>query len=223
MSRVEVADLAVSVALGALAGLCVLTLCVLGDGGPLFTDAGLHAWSVTHRPGVVLLPARCLTATGTGPVPYALAALAGVVAARTVRLRLAAAGLAVLCLASGQAVRYGVMTVVARARPPRADWGTHASGWSFPSGHATTATLTAGLLVLAICLREPRGRTLLATATGCWGALTGLSRVFLGVHWFTDVVGGWLLGLAWLALWVCGLARWLPDRLPGRLVSPTGG
>ncbi|MEU0050376.1 phosphatase PAP2 family protein [Streptomyces sp. NPDC006309] len=212
MSREEVADVAASVGLGALAGFCVLTLCVFGDGGPLFTDGGLHAWCVAHRPDMAVALARGLTATGTGVVPYALAVLAGIVAVRTPRHRLPAAGLAVLCLASGQAVRYGVMTLAARARPPRADWATHASGWAFPSGHTTTAALAAGLLISAICLRDPRGRTLLAAAAGCWGALVGLTRVYLGVHWFTDVVGGWLLAIGWLGLLLCIMAWWLPDR-----------
>lgn len=212
MTRGKAAELAGSVGLGALVGFGVLTMLLVGDGAPSVIDSDLLAWFVAHRPDVAVASARGLTATGTGVVPYLLAVLAGIIAGRTTGQRLCAAGLAVCCLASGQAVRYGVMTLVARARPPRADWQTHASGWAFPSGHTTTAALTAGLLVLAICLRAPRGRTPLAVVTGCWGALVGLTRVYLGVHWFTDVIGGWLLSIGWLGLCLCAAAWWLPDR-----------
>ncbi|MFI6121998.1 phosphatase PAP2 family protein [Streptomyces sp. NPDC051064] len=212
MNRTTVAALAGSVGLGALVAFGVLAKFLVDDGAPLAADSGLLAWSVAHRPDTAVALARGLTATGTGVVPYLLAVLAGIVAGRTPGHRMSAAGLAVLCLASGQAVRYGAMTLVARPRPPWAAWETHASGWAFPSGHTTTAALTAGLLVLAICLRAPRGRTLLALAAGCWGALVGLTRVYLGVHWFTDVIGGWLLGVGWLGLCLCAAARWLPDR-----------
>ncbi|MGQ4387310.1 phosphatase PAP2 family protein [Streptomyces sp. SAS_270] len=211
--RRDIADLAGSVGLGALAAFAVLTMVVVGgDGAPLFTDDALSGWSLAHRPVMAVASARGLTATGTGVVPYALAVLAGIVAGRTLRHRLLAAALSLCCLVSGQAVRYGVMTLVARPRPPRLDWHTHASGWAYPSGHSTTAACTAGLLVLAISLRGPRGRTLLAVVIGCWGALVGLTRVYLGVHWFTDVAGGWLLSVGWLGLCLCAAASWLPDR-----------
>lgn len=211
--RGDIADLAGSVGLGALAAFAVLTMVVVGgDGAPLVPDDGLLDWSLAHRSSLAMASAGGLTATGTGVVPYALAALAGVVAGRTTRHRLLAAALALCCLVSGQAVRYGVMTLVARPRPPRQDWHTHASGWAFPSGHSTTAACTAGLLVLAICLRAPRGRTPLTVVIGCWAALVGLTRVYLGVHWFTDVAGGWLLSAGWLGLCLCAAASWLPDR-----------
>lgn len=95
------------------------------------------------------------------------------------------------------------MTLVARPRPPLADWATRASGWSFPSGHATTSAMTAGLLIAALFLRGPRVPRLAAVLIGIWGAAVGLTRVYLGVHWFSDVIGGWLFAIAWLALTAC--------------------
>ncbi|WP_119582408.1 phosphatase PAP2 family protein [Streptomyces europaeiscabiei] len=211
MKRGDLSDLAGSVGLGAWTAFGVLTMIVIGDGQPLYADEDLLSWSVTHRPDMAVALARGLTATGTGVIPYVLAVLAGIIAGRTLRRRALAAALCLGCLGAGQAARYGVMALVARPRPAHADWATHASGWAFPSGHTTTAALTAGLLVISVFVRAPRGRTLLALVFGCWGALVGLTRVYLGVHWFTDVVGGWLFALGWLGLCLCAATWWLPE------------
>nr|WSY49481.1 phosphatase PAP2 family protein [Streptomyces sp. NBC_00886] len=214
MNRRDVTELAGSAGLGAWTAFGVLSMVVIGHkGAPLFTDEDVLSWSVSHRPDMAVAVARGLTATGTGVVPYALVVLAGILAARTARQRLLTATLAPACLASGQGLRYGVMTLIARPRPPQGDWAGQASGWSFPSGHTTTAALTAGLVILAICVRSPHGRTPLCLTVGCWGALVGLTRVYLGVHWFTDVVGGWLFAVGWLGVCLCAAAWWLPTRL----------
>ncbi|WP_329219810.1 phosphatase PAP2 family protein [Streptomyces sp. NBC_01485] len=213
MKRGDVAELAGSCGLGAWTAFGVLTMVVVGhDGIPLFTDGDFLSWSVGHRPDVAVAFAGAVTATGTGVIPYALAVLAGVVAGRTLRQRAVAAALCLACLGAGQALRYAVMALVARPRPPLTDWETHASGWAFPSGHTTTAALTAGLLIIAVRVRGPRGTIPFTLVIGGWGALVGLSRGYLGVHWFTDVVGGWLFALGWLGLCLCAVARWLPER-----------
>ncbi|MFJ4206544.1 phosphatase PAP2 family protein [Streptomyces sviceus] len=217
MKRSDLSELAGSVGLGAWTAFGVLTMAVIGDGKPLYGDEDLLSWSVGHRPDVVVALARGLTATGTGVIPYVLAVLAGIIAGRTLRRRALAAALCLACLGVGQAARYGVMVLVARPRPTPAHWATHASGWAFPSGHTTTAALTAGLLVIAMYTRSPPGRALLALVFGCWGALVGLTRVYLGVHWFTDVVGGWLFALGWLGLSLCA-ATW---RLPEGFITGT--
>jgi len=72
--------------------------------------------------------------------------------------------------------------------------------WSFPSGHAMTATICYGVLVVLLCRWVPRGRRWWLGIYAAWLALTGFSRVYLGVHWPTDVLAGYLVGGGWLAL-----------------------
>lgn len=212
MNRRDAADLAGTIGLGAFMGFGILTWVVIGqNGAPLWADDGLRVWSLGHRPDVAMALARGVTDTGSRAVPYVLAALAGMVAGRAVRQRMWAAALSLAWLGCGQAMRYGVMALVHRPRPPHADWATSAGGWAFPSGHTTTAALTAGLLIIALSLRVPRGATVLRVVVVCWGVLVGLSRVYLGVHWFSDVIGGWLFATGWLGVSLYGMARWFPS------------
>ncbi|MHB9857232.1 phosphatase PAP2 family protein [Streptomyces sp. YIM S03343] len=214
VDRRGVTELAGSVGIGAWTAFAVLTMVVVGgDGAPLFVDNGLLSWSVAHRPDAAVALARGVTATGTGLVPYTLVVLAALLVGRTARGRLTAALLGLGCLLAGQLARGVTMALVARPRPPHTDWETHASAWAFPSGHATTSAMTAGLLILALRLRGPRGARVLCGVAGCWALLVGLSRVYLGVHWFTDVLGGWLFATGWLGLCLAVAARWLPPRV----------
>ncbi|MEW2118146.1 phosphatase PAP2 family protein [Streptomyces sp. NPDC005474] len=210
-----VAARAGSPALGSLVAFVLLAVLVgtvvAQGGGTLFGDRELLDWSLAHRPDLVVTLARAVTHTGTGFVPYALLALAGYLLGRTARQRIQAAAAGLACLVAAQAVRFSVMALLSRPRPDTAHWATDAGHWSFPSGHTTTSAVTAGLLVLAVWIRAPRGRLPIAAAVGCWGVLVGLTRVYLGVHWFSDVVGGWLFALWWLGLTAYGVARFAPD------------
>ncbi|WP_330293221.1 phosphatase PAP2 family protein [Streptomyces sp. NBC_00576] len=201
--------------LGSLVAFVLLALLavtvVAQGGGTLFGDRDLLEWSLAHRPDLAVTLARLVTHTGTGFVPYALVALAGFLLGRTARQRIQAAAACLACLVTAQAVRFSVMALLSRPRPDVAHWATDAGHWSFPSGHTTTSAVTAGLLVLAVWIRAPRGRRLIAAAVGCWAVLVGLSRVYLGVHWFSDVVGGWLFAVWWLGLVAYGVARLAPD------------
>ena len=100
-----------------------------------------------------------------------------------------------------------------RARPD-ITWAELAvAGMSFPSGHTSMSAivfLTVGALIAATRRRTSERLFILASA-GLLTLLVGLSRVALGVHWATDVIGGWALGSAWAVLWLL-LARALDKR-----------
>ncbi|GAA3895990.1 hypothetical protein GCM10023084_55810 [Streptomyces lacrimifluminis] len=105
-----------------------------------------------------------------------------------------------------------VKIVVERARPSLADPVAHAPGFSFPSGHAMTATTSFAIFLLVLLPMVPRALRAL-----CWCAAVvsvlgvGFTRIALGVHWFSDVVGGWLLGLAVVALTAWAFEAWRSD------------
>ncbi|WP_063795794.1 phosphatase PAP2 family protein [Streptacidiphilus griseoplanus] len=186
------------------AAFALLALAVTARSGhPFPVDRALHDWAVAHRPAAATTLVRLLTATGTGAVPYLLALAAGWTVCRPgspARRRTTVAVACAAVLALGQLVRTAVMEAVARPRPAAADWAAAAGGHAFPSGHTTTSAIAAGLLAWAAV--RAGGRTtgrVVAVLCGCWAAAVGASRVYLGVHWPTDVLGGWLLAVAWLA------------------------
>ncbi|GAB2486493.1 phosphatase PAP2 family protein [Jatrophihabitans fulvus] len=107
-----------------------------------------------------------------------------------------------------------VKLAVRRDRPAVADDLTHAAGASFPSGHATTSM--AGVLVLLIVLSRLRRGPLLAAAVVLGAAIAvvvAASRLWLGVHYPTDVAGGWLLATTWVLVATVVLQR-VSDRRP---------
>jgi membrane-associated phospholipid phosphatase len=93
--------------------------------------------------------------------------------------------------------------VVGRSRPPLADAvPPYESSPSFPSGHALNSTVIAGMVAYLVLRRLSSllARALVVAAALGWAIAIGLSRVFLGHHWLTDVMFGWLVGLAWLSV-----------------------
>ena len=179
-------------------------------GAPLAWDRAPHRWAVSGRSPMWAGLARGVSFTGTGVPPYLLAALTGVLACpgRPRRWRGAVGG--VIALALAEAVRIGLATALARPRPPRSDWATVAGGASFPSGHAATSALVAiGLAsaLLRYCRRRAT-RVLVCAVPALWAAGVGVGRVYLGVHWPTDVLAGWLLA----TVLGCVLLRFLTGR-----------
>ncbi|MEU4697546.1 phosphatase PAP2 family protein [Nonomuraea dietziae] len=136
-----------------------------------------------------------------------------------------AAGWALITTVAGGLLGEGLKLLIDRARPIFPDPVSSAPGLSFPSGHALAATLGAGVLVL---LARPalRGRPLPTALAWTAAALLALSvsytRVALGVHWVSDVVGGMLLGVAVLAVSVLAFkpVRRRRSRATAHALSP---
>ena len=98
--------------------------------------------------------------------------------------------------------------LVGRHRPDLLDPVARAAGFSFPSGHALNAALAAGVFVLVLLpVAQGAKRWALWAAAVAVTVLTGLSRIVLGVHWTSDVVAGWLLGIAMVAVTAAAFPR----------------
>lgn len=114
---------------------------------------------------------------------------------------------------SSKAIEVMLKDFFQRDRPDISLWLSDASGFAFPSGHATVATALYGTLALILFRRLHRGprRVIFLLVTLVTPVLIGSSRVYLGVHWPSDVLGGWVAG----AIVVLILAPFIPkhDRL----------
>jgi membrane-associated phospholipid phosphatase len=116
-----------------------------------------------------------------------------------------------------------VKETVDRARPSLLDPVATAHGKSFPSGHAMSSTFVYGALVLVFLPVIGRGyRPAVIGGTVILVLAIGFSRLALGVHYITDVVGGFVLGLAWLAASTAAFSIWRVE-MGRRPVDPAEG
>jgi membrane protein DedA with SNARE-associated domain/membrane-associated phospholipid phosphatase len=95
-----------------------------------------------------------------------------------------------------------IQDLTRRTGPPAAQAVGHWTGYAFPSGHTTRATAVFGMLAALLAAATPRwGRKVtLWTAAAMLAGVVGVSRLYLGAEWLTDVLGGLALGAAWLFL-----------------------
>ena len=113
----------------------------------------------------------------------------------------------------GGAIDTVVKVLVDRPRPELVDPIVHAFGKSFPSGHTMASTVGYGSLLLAFIPFVPRRfRAPLIAGYFVLVALIAGSRLALGVHFVSDVVGGFILGLAWLAMSTAAFSIWRTER-----------
>ena len=186
--------LAASVAVLAALAFSGLAWDVVGHHGLAWNDPHVTAWVVARRTGwltgimsvvtwlasiVVIIPVALIVAIffvwrrhRWGPLVLLTATVAGAAASYTL-----------------------IKAAVGRPRPPPAIWIGHFAGAAFPSGHATQSV--ACYVTLAVILgagRSARAKAALWSAAVLIALIAGASRIYLGAHWLTDVLGGYALG-----------------------------
>jgi membrane-associated phospholipid phosphatase len=216
--------IAVAAGIVTLAGTIVVLSAVTEDvtrhNGLSSTDPMRLRWFIDHRPHALVSAARIMSGFGS---PVVLAVVTVVAALmlwfRGQRLLLTLApgiafGLSGLGAAAGK-------VIVGRKRPPVPVHLIAESDPSFPSGHATEATavfVTLALVVAVFVLRGPIVRGVAVVSAGLASLAIGASRLVLGVHWPSDVIAGWALGMT-VALTVTIAASLVARIVPSRPVS----
>ncbi|MDB5956506.1 bifunctional DedA family/phosphatase PAP2 family protein [Ramlibacter sp.] len=104
----------------------------------------------------------------------------------------------IACAAFGELLVQVLKHTLGRARPLALYGGNER--FSFPSGHATVSVVVLGFLAFLLARGQPvRWRQVIAAIVAIYVALVGFSRLYLGAHWFSDVMAGLSVGLAWVA------------------------
>lgn len=200
---------AATAAVASLGGFIVLAVAIVAGWSPAFDERLLLA---CRKPGATseligpawwLTAARLVTNVGNG-LTLLLAAVVAIVwvVRRSPRgdtlagWWIAATGL------TGFAVQEWLKLGIGRARPAIVERFEHVATRSFPSGHATMSAVVYLAVAIAASKAMPTraGRVAVLAGGGLLAVLVGCSRVVLGVHYPTDVLGGWLLGLGWVML-----------------------
>ena len=144
---------------------------------------------------------EAVTTLGNGIVLAGVAAIAAYLLAR--RRYYAEAVLMVLAYVGAQVLSYSLKLAFRRDRPFFTDPLATVSTYSFPSGHATVSIAVYGALSLVLVRRlTGPARLVCLAAAVLLVSLIGFSRLYLGVHFLSDVLAGFSVGLAWLALCV---------------------
>lgn len=137
--------------------------------------------------------------TSLGGYPILVALVMAVVGYLLVVRKYGPALYVVLSVGSGTALSHLLKLAYDRPRPDLVEHLVTTHTASFPSGHATMSTVVyLTLAALVIRLVEDRGaRTYVLAVAILVSLLVGMSRIYLGVHWPSDVAAGWALGVAW--------------------------
>jgi undecaprenyl-diphosphatase len=181
-----------------------------------FDDSVLR-WVAAHRTPALEPIMLEITFLGTGTVVVMLVGVAGMFLWLS-RHRYSA--LLLLIATIGGIILNNLLKVgFGRPRPQVIDWGTEVVSWSFPSGHAMSAAVVYGTVAYLAARQQKRRVYRLATmlAAVLLILLIAASRVYLGVHYPSDVIAGIVIGLAWAAFCMATLEA---IQLYGRRRAP---
>jgi undecaprenyl-diphosphatase len=181
-------------------------------------DVRFASWLHAHSSDWLVTVFKVVTLAGNSVVLIVVVGALAVVFVRRGRMNDAAVLIAAL---GGAGVINALLKLVfQRPRPELAF--VHLETYSFPSGHAAVATATFATLAFVVGRRSGRRRAVAVAATAtALIVLVGFSRLYLGVHYLSDVLAGWSFGLAWASL--CLIAYTLYDGRGGMFSARKSG
>lgn len=187
------------------AGILFVLTGLIGGPGLAFDVSAIQTLDEARKAHVGLTsPAVIITHAGNAEALIPILALAVVLLTVARRFRDAAA-LAGIVLGGRIAVEL-LKLAIYRPRPFFTPYPVDVSSMSFPSGHAGNSMTT--FLAMALIAAPTRWRPAAIAGAILASVTIGLTRPLLGVHWPTDVVGGWTFGIVWVSVLVGLTARW---------------
>ena len=177
-------------------------------GGPnnMRDVAAIHSLA-DERAAHIGLTGQAIVVTHVGGAPMLIAILLGAVAWLTYSRRWRPAiSLAAIVLGGRIAVEL-LKLAIQRPRPFFSPYPVEIASLSFPSGHAANTMIT--FLALALIAAPAKVRPVAIAAAAATSVLVGVTRPLLGVHWPSDVVGGWAFGIAWVVVGLELSRRWI--------------
>jgi undecaprenyl-diphosphatase len=210
-ARFGVRTLLIFVAVGLVALPFALLLALVRSSWPPLADLdedvarSVHSFAVEHSTFTAVM--RALSDSGASVVWWVVLGLLVCWLAYRRRVRLAV-WVTVTGIGSSL-LNLAIKTVVGRTRPVLPDALVHATGKSFPSGHTQAAIVGYGILVLVLLpLAHRWWRGLLVGLAATMVLLIGFSRIALGAHYLSDVVGALVIGSAWLLGTTAAFSAW---------------
>ena len=191
----------------AAAALILLFIACFELGGAIDPAVAAAAGTIRAESPAILYSALFLTNLGSAPMTFGVAVVGAIV---LVRRRQSRAVILLVAVIIERLAIDGLKLFFGRARPLFDNSLVHVNSLSFPSGHAANS-LTAWLLAACLAAPAPYRRPAIIAAIAI-AVIVGATRVLLGVHWLSDVVGGWAAGLLAVMLALAADRRLRPQE-----------
>ncbi|MDQ6828449.1 MAG: phosphatase PAP2 family protein [Gemmatimonadota bacterium] len=172
-------------------------------------DGGVRSWVLEHQSASMLRLFTLITQLGSTVAMVAFVLLVGVWLWRNKHRHVASIVVTAPAIAVGL---FNALKAFFQRHRPEGASKLHVLSYSFPSGHTTVATAVMVTVAYVLARERMVPKWLAIVAAIVWPILVGASRVYLDVHWTTDVLGGWALGLL-----VAGVSAALYERARARI------
>lgn len=189
----------------AVPSLLFLAAGLLGGAGNQFDVAAIFSLA-EFRTATQGLTGQALVLTHIGGAPALVAILLVALALLAVARRWRDLISLTAIVLGGRIMVELIKILVNRPRPNITPFPVDVFSLSFPSGHAGNTMIT--FLALALVAAPPRYRTASVAAAMAASIVIGLTRPLLGVHWPSDIIGGWSFGIAWVLAGMALSRRW---------------